>query len=220
MVCLNFIQNLWKSWWRKGYQWSVNGCCSFARGRMPNVTTLAWIWRGLGLSMIVALKSLWTTSLHTTNPKRFAAGDWCSSFKFTHAANIMTLTVICNPLFLKETPLANLLIHYVTFVDPEIPSIGMYGNNLDTKEIPYRAFENIWKTMILPFGMVWRLWEFVWKQSQTVSWDPLLCKECWQHDQRVYTRHAVEYWALGACEHPTSLSYHSWSFLSDMGCVQ
>lgn len=63
--------------------------------------------------------------LQTTNKNVFAAGDCCSSFKFTHAADFMARLVIRNALFFGSDKMSKLLIPYATFTSPEIASVGL-----------------------------------------------------------------------------------------------
>lgn len=63
--------------------------------------------------------------LQTSNKHVFAAGDCCSSFKFTHAADFMARLVIRNALFFGGDKMSKLLIPYATFTEPEIASVGL-----------------------------------------------------------------------------------------------
>jgi len=63
--------------------------------------------------------------LQTNNKNIFAAGDCCSSFKFTHAADFMARIVIKNALFFGNNKMSKLLIPYSTFTEPEIASVGL-----------------------------------------------------------------------------------------------
>jgi pyruvate/2-oxoglutarate dehydrogenase complex dihydrolipoamide dehydrogenase (E3) component/uncharacterized membrane protein YdjX (TVP38/TMEM64 family) len=64
--------------------------------------------------------------LRTTNPKIFAAGDICSRYKFTHAADAMARIVIANALFLARRKVTDLVIPWCTYTDPEIAHVGYY----------------------------------------------------------------------------------------------
>jgi pyruvate/2-oxoglutarate dehydrogenase complex dihydrolipoamide dehydrogenase (E3) component len=64
--------------------------------------------------------------LQTTNPRIFAAGDICSRFKFTHAADAMARIVIQNTLFLGRAKASALTIPWCTYTDPEVAHVGMY----------------------------------------------------------------------------------------------
>ena len=64
--------------------------------------------------------------LRTTNPKIFAAGDVCSRYKFTHAADAMARIVIANALFFARRKVTDLVIPWCTYTDPEIAHVGYY----------------------------------------------------------------------------------------------
>lgn len=69
-------------------------------------------------------------NLETTNPKIYAAGDICSKYKFTHAADFMARIVIQNALFavgpFGKKKARNLIIPWATYTSPEIAHVGMY----------------------------------------------------------------------------------------------
>ncbi len=68
--------------------------------------------------------------LQTTNPRIYAAGDICSKFKFTHAADFQARIVIQNALFaigpLGKKKASDLIIPWATYTSPEIAHVGMY----------------------------------------------------------------------------------------------
>ncbi|HSK29192.1 MAG TPA: mercuric reductase, partial [Candidatus Limnocylindria bacterium] len=64
--------------------------------------------------------------LRTTNSKVYAAGDICSRYKFTHAADAMARIVIANALFLARRRVTDLVIPWCTYTDPEIAHVGYY----------------------------------------------------------------------------------------------
>jgi pyruvate/2-oxoglutarate dehydrogenase complex dihydrolipoamide dehydrogenase (E3) component/uncharacterized membrane protein YdjX (TVP38/TMEM64 family) len=64
--------------------------------------------------------------LRTTNAKIFAAGDICSRYKFTHAADAMARIVIANSLFFARRKVTDLVIPWCTYTDPEIAHVGYY----------------------------------------------------------------------------------------------
>ena len=97
-------------------------------GRAPNV-------EGLGLEAAgVAFDRSGVTvdaNLRTTNPRIYAAGDICSPYKFTHAADAMAQIVIQNALFphpfgLGKASTESLVIPWCTYTEPEIAHVGMY----------------------------------------------------------------------------------------------
>ena len=63
--------------------------------------------------------------LRTSNMNIFAAGDCCSRFKFTHAADAMARIVIRNALFFGRTRASSLIIPWCTFTDPEVAQVGV-----------------------------------------------------------------------------------------------
>jgi pyruvate/2-oxoglutarate dehydrogenase complex dihydrolipoamide dehydrogenase (E3) component/uncharacterized membrane protein YdjX (TVP38/TMEM64 family) len=64
--------------------------------------------------------------LRTSNPRIYAAGDICSRYKFTHAADAMARIVIANALFLARRRVSDLVIPWCTYTDPEIAHAGYY----------------------------------------------------------------------------------------------
>jgi pyruvate/2-oxoglutarate dehydrogenase complex dihydrolipoamide dehydrogenase (E3) component len=71
--------------------------------------------------------------LQTTNPKIFAAGDVCSKYQFTHAADFMARIVIQNALFaigpLGRKKASDLIIPWATYTSPEIAHVGLYEHD-------------------------------------------------------------------------------------------
>jgi pyruvate/2-oxoglutarate dehydrogenase complex dihydrolipoamide dehydrogenase (E3) component len=64
--------------------------------------------------------------LRTSNPRIFAAGDICSQYKFTHAADAMARIVIANALFFARRKVTDLVIPWCTYTDPEVAHVGYY----------------------------------------------------------------------------------------------
>jgi len=62
--------------------------------------------------------------LRTTNPNIYAAGDVCSSFKFTHAAEAMARIALQNALFFGRKKASHLVIPWTTYTDPEVAHVG------------------------------------------------------------------------------------------------
>ena len=95
-------------------------------GRTPNL-------ENLGLE---AAGVLYTASgvdvdarLRTSNPRVYAAGDICSRYKFTHAADAMARMVIANALFFARRRVTDLVIPWCTYTDPEVAHVGFYENS-------------------------------------------------------------------------------------------
>ncbi len=64
--------------------------------------------------------------MQTTNPRIFAAGDICSPYQFTHAADFMARLVIQNALFKGRAKSSSLVIPWCTYTSPEIAHVGLY----------------------------------------------------------------------------------------------
>ena len=83
--------------------------------------------------------------LQTSNPRIFAAGDICSRFKFTHAADAMAQIVVQNALFPHPFGLGyanadSLIIPWCTYTEPEIAHIGMYEQDANAKGIEVETY--------------------------------------------------------------------------------
>ncbi len=83
--------------------------------------------------------------LRTSNRRIYAAGDVCSPYKFTHAADFMARAVIQNAFFgfAGKKKLSSLTIPWSTYTDPEIAHVGLYqdeaqqqGLEIDTFTVP------------------------------------------------------------------------------------
>jgi len=64
--------------------------------------------------------------MRTSNPRVFAAGDVCSRYQFTHAADAMARIVIANALFMSRRKATDLVMPWCTYTDPEIAHVGYY----------------------------------------------------------------------------------------------
>lgn len=83
--------------------------------------------------------------LQTTNPRVFAAGDVCSRYKFTHAADAMAQIVIQNALFphplsLGYASVESLLMPWCTFTKPEVAHVGIYEKEAKEKGIEIETY--------------------------------------------------------------------------------
>jgi pyruvate/2-oxoglutarate dehydrogenase complex dihydrolipoamide dehydrogenase (E3) component len=63
--------------------------------------------------------------LRTTNHDIYAAGDICSSYQFTHAAEAMARLAIQNALFFGGKRTSDLVIPWTTYTDPEVAHVGI-----------------------------------------------------------------------------------------------
>ena len=65
----------------------------------------------------------------------FAAGDICSRYKFTHAADAMARIVIANALFFARRKVTDLVIPWCTYTDPEVAHVGFHEKDIFEKDI-------------------------------------------------------------------------------------
>ena len=114
-----------------GYDESVDQLL-VAVGRTPNI-------ENLNLESVgVAYHTKGVTvneGMQTTNPMIYAAGDVCSSYQFTHAADFMARIVIQNALFKGRKKSTSLVIPWCTYTSPEIAHVGLYEHEAKEKNI-------------------------------------------------------------------------------------
>jgi pyruvate/2-oxoglutarate dehydrogenase complex dihydrolipoamide dehydrogenase (E3) component len=92
-----------------------------AVGRMPNVEPLDLAAAGVAFDEQGIVVD---DHLRTSNRRIFSAGDVCSTFKFTHAADALARIVIRNALFFGRTRASALVIPWCTYTDPEVAHVG------------------------------------------------------------------------------------------------
>jgi pyruvate/2-oxoglutarate dehydrogenase complex dihydrolipoamide dehydrogenase (E3) component len=73
--------------------------------------------------------------LQTTNSMIYAAGDVCSSYQFTHAADFMARIVIQNALFWGRRKASSLVIPWCTYTSPEIAHVGLSEHQAKEKNM-------------------------------------------------------------------------------------
>ena len=83
--------------------------------------------------------------LQTTNPRIYAAGDICSRYKFTHAADAMAQIVIQNALFphpfgLASASVDSLIMPWCTFTEPEVAHVGMSEQEAKEKGLEVETY--------------------------------------------------------------------------------
>lgn len=78
--------------------------------------------------------------MQTTNPRIYAAGDICSPYQFTHAADFMARIVIQNALFKGRKKSTSLVIPWCTYTSPEIAHVGLYEGQANEKGIEVETF--------------------------------------------------------------------------------
>ena len=111
-------------------------------GRTPNVEgldleTVGVVYDKTGVKV--------NDRLQTTNPRIYAAGDICSRYKFTHAADAMAQILIQNALFPHPFGLAYastnaLLMPWSTFTEPEIAHVGLYEAEAKAKGLQVETY--------------------------------------------------------------------------------
>ncbi len=78
--------------------------------------------------------------MQTTNPRIYAAGDVCSPYQFTHAADFMARIVIQNALFKGRKASTSLVMPWCTYTSPEIAHVGLYEAEATTRGIACDTF--------------------------------------------------------------------------------
>ena len=92
-------------------------------GRQPNVENLGL--ESANVSFDAKKGVTVDDHLRTTNSRIFAAGDICSRYQFTHAADAMARIVLQNALFLGRAKVSALTIPWCTYTDPEVARVGL-----------------------------------------------------------------------------------------------
>lgn len=108
-----------------------------AVGRAPNVEGLNLEGAGVEYSRSGVTVN---DRLRTTNPQIYAAGDICSAYKFTHAADFQARIVIQNALFRGRARASALTMPWCTYTDPEIAHVGMSERQAQQAGIAIRTF--------------------------------------------------------------------------------
>ena len=108
-----------------------------AVGRTPNVENL-----NLEAVGVACHKKGVTVNerMQTTNPMIYAAGDVCSPYQFTHAADFMARIVIQNALFRGRKKSTSLVIPWCTYTSPEIAHVGLYEHELNEKRLKFDTY--------------------------------------------------------------------------------
>ncbi len=102
-------------------------------GRAPNVEGLDLEKAGVAYDPREGVTV--NDKLRTTNPSVYAAGDICSSYKFTHTADAMARIVIANALFMARQKASALVIPWCTYTDPEVAHVGMYEKDAKARGV-------------------------------------------------------------------------------------
>ncbi len=108
-----------------------------AAGRRPNI-------EHLNLELVgVSYTSKGVTvndRLQTTNPNIYAAGDICSRFQFTHAADFMARIVIQNAIFKGRKRASRLVIPWCTYTSPEVAHVGLNEKQAEEQGVAIDTF--------------------------------------------------------------------------------
>lgn len=108
-----------------------------AAGRAPNVEGLDLEKAGVEYSK----KGVTIDDrFRTTNKRIYAAGDICSPYQFTHAADFMARAVIRNALFFGRAKHSALVIPWVTYTSPELAHIGLTPADANKQDIEIDTF--------------------------------------------------------------------------------
>ncbi|MDX2033235.1 MAG: mercuric reductase [Blastocatellia bacterium] len=94
-----------------------------AAGRVPNLEGLNLEAAGVRYTRDGVIVD---DRLRTSNSRIYAAGDVCSKYKFTHAADAMARTLLRNALFFGRARFSEVVMPWVTYTDPEIAHTGFY----------------------------------------------------------------------------------------------
>ncbi|MEZ5942697.1 MAG: mercuric reductase [Planctomycetaceae bacterium] len=108
-----------------------------AVGRAPNVEGLNLDAAGVEVSKSGIVVNDY---LQTTNRRIYAAGDICSPYKFTHAADFMARIVIQNALFSGRSRVSQLLIPWSTYTAPEVAHVGLSEGEAESRGISLDTF--------------------------------------------------------------------------------
>jgi len=111
-------------------------------GRTPNVEKVGLETAGVDYD---ANGIKVNAKLQTSNPNIYAAGDVCSRYKFTHAADAMAQIVIQNALFphplsLGYASVESLNMPWCTFTEPEVAHVGMYEREAKEKGLEVETY--------------------------------------------------------------------------------
>lgn len=113
-----------------------------AVGRRPNVENLGLDRAGVAFD---ANGVQVNDFLQTTNHRIYAAGDVCSAYKFTHAADAMARIVIRNALFFDRlfvgrARMSRLVIPWCTYTDPEVAHVGLTSRQARERGLSIETF--------------------------------------------------------------------------------
>eukprot|EP00913_Durusdinium_trenchii_P008930 g8396.t1 len=109
-----------------------------AAGRAPNVEGMNL--EGVGVRFDARTGVEVDDKLRTTNKRIYAAGDVCSKYQFTHAADFMARIVIGNALFLPRGKVSKLVIPWCTYTSPEVAHVGISESEAEENGTPIDTY--------------------------------------------------------------------------------
>jgi pyruvate/2-oxoglutarate dehydrogenase complex dihydrolipoamide dehydrogenase (E3) component len=109
-----------------------------AAGRVPNVDGLGLEEAGVRYDRRLGVQV--DARLRTTNPYIFAAGDVCSRYQFTHAADALARLVLANALFMGRQKSSALTIPWCTYTDPQIAHVGLTAAQAEAAGLAVTTF--------------------------------------------------------------------------------
>lgn len=107
-------------------------------GRAPNVDGLGL--EAAGVEYDAKSGVAVDDRLRTSNRRIYAAGDICSRYQFTHAADFMARIVIQNALFLGRKKASALTIPWCTYTSPEVAHVGLYPTEAKERGVEIESF--------------------------------------------------------------------------------
>jgi len=116
-----------------------------AAGRAPNVEGLNLEAAGVVFDARTGVAV--NDRLQTSNPAIYSAGDVCSSYRFTHAADFMARIVIQNALFFGRKRVSALTIPWCTFTSPELAHVGLSTAEAAERGIRIDTFTQRFETL-------------------------------------------------------------------------
>jgi pyruvate/2-oxoglutarate dehydrogenase complex dihydrolipoamide dehydrogenase (E3) component len=109
-----------------------------AAGRKPNVEGLGLEAAGVAFDDHAGVRV--DDRLRTTNPRIYAAGDICSHWKFTHAADALARIAIRNALFRGRARASALTVPWCTYTDPELAQVGLRAEDARERGLAVEVF--------------------------------------------------------------------------------
>ena len=111
----------------------------FATGRRPSVLGMGLEAANVAFSEFNGIE-VNDNMRSVSNPAIYAAGDCCSRFQFTHAADWMARISVKNALFFGADKFSSLIIPWCTFTEPEIAHVGLYPQDMEARRIKYDTY--------------------------------------------------------------------------------